>query len=97
MNSSRYLHGIVSGDDLDDSFHLPILRLTQRRRTARNHDPGLGTFPMHTPNETPSVCVGLIGDGAASSRAFVVLAPRASISWRMRSVSYWLALQPNVW
>ena len=25
-----------------------------------------------------------------------VRAPRASNSWRMRSVSYWLALQPNV-
>jgi hypothetical protein len=26
-----------------------------------------------------------------------VIAPRPSTSWRMRSVSYWFALQPNVW
>ncbi len=34
---------------------------------------------------------------SASSRPRDVTAPRASSSWRIRSVSYWLALQPKVW
>jgi broad specificity polyphosphatase/5'/3'-nucleotidase SurE len=34
---------------------------------------------------------------SASARAVVVVAPLASASWRMRSLSYWFALQPNVW
>ncbi len=34
---------------------------------------------------------------SASARVPTVVVPCASPSWRIRSVSYWLALQPNVW
>ena len=34
---------------------------------------------------------------SASAHDRAAVAPRASASWSIRSVSYWLALQPNVW